>query len=292
MTSLPPIEIDPNTFLREHFTLPTLPEVVMKIQQVIESDKANMAEVADLINGEPSLVAQVLKVANSAYYGLPREITNVKFALAFLGLNEVYRMVLSLSVVNTLAIDEKGELEKFWFHSFYAALSTKYLAKKYEPLLSYEELWSAAILHDIGKLIYLKFFPDHYKAILKLKQEEGCLFSMAEKKLSLPTSAFLGNILCGHWRLPRHIEDAGKCHTLEDLLGLAGKDERTRFKRMICLGALLAILSSEELNETTKHEIASAARSVLGCTESDFLTMMGDIYALKADVERFVAELH
>ncbi len=292
MTGLAPIEIDPKTFLRKHFVLPTLPEVVMKIQQVIESDKANMAAVADLINGEPSLVAQVLKVANSAYYGLPREVTNVKFALAFLGLNEIHRMVLSLSVVNTLAIDEKGELEKFWFHSFYAALTTKYLAKRYEPHLSYEELWSAAILHDIGKLIYLKFFPDHYKAILKLKQEEECLFSMAEKELSMPSSAFFGGLLCGHWRLPSHIEDAGKCHTLEDLLCLDGNDARDRFQRIICLGNLLVILSSEELNESTKNEIASTTRSVLGCTESDFLTMMGDIYALKEDVERFVAELH
>ncbi len=292
MTDLPPIEIDPKTFLRQHFALPALPEVVMKIQQVIESDEANMAAVADLINGDPSLVAQILKVANSAYYGLPREVTNVKFALAFLGLNEIYRMVLSLSVVNTLAIDEKEELEKFWFHSFYAALSTKNLAKKYEPHLSYEELWSAAILHDIGKLIYLKFFPEHYKAVLKLKQEEGCLFSVAERKLSFPSSAYFGSLLSAHWRLPQHIENAGKCHTLEDLLSIDGNDEQARFKRMTCLGNLLAILSTEELNESTKQEIASATQSVLGCTESDFLTMMGDIYALKAEVERFVAELH
>ena len=84
MTELPPIEINEETFLREHFALPALPSVVMKIQNLIEGGDADMGSVADLLSGEPSLVAQVLKVANSAYYGLSREIANVKYAIAFL----------------------------------------------------------------------------------------------------------------------------------------------------------------------------------------------------------------
>jgi HD-like signal output (HDOD) protein len=292
MSNLPPIEIDPDTFLRKHFTLPALPEVVTKIQNVIERGDANMAAVADLINGEPSLVAQVLKVVNSAYYGLPREITNMKYALAFLGLNEVYRMVLSLSVVNTIAIDKKAELDRFWTHSFYTALTTKYLAKKYEPHLSFEELWSASILHDIGKLVYLKFFPDHYHALLQHAKKEGVLFSTAEIQMSLPSSGYLGSLLARYWRLPEHIEKACKCHSLEDLERLEEQDAQTRSLRIICLGNLIASLSSEELNDTVKHEIASTTKALLGCDESEFLTLMGDIYELEVEVERFVSNLH
>jgi HD-like signal output (HDOD) protein len=292
MPDLPPIQIDPDTFLRKHFTLPALPEVVTKIQNVIEGSDANMATVADLINGEPALVAQVLKVVNSAYYGLPREITNMKYALAFLGLNEVYRMVLSLSVVNTLAIDRKAELDRFWFHSFYTALSTKYLAKKYEPHLSFEELWSASILHDIGKLVYLKFFPDHYHALTKHAKKDRILFSAAESAMSLPSSGYLGSLLCRHWRLPVHIEKACKCHSLEDLEALKDQDTQTRSLRMICLGNLISSLSSDELNETVKHDIAGTFHSLMKCDESEFLTLMGDIYELKVEVERFVSNLH
>jgi hypothetical protein len=68
------------------------------------------------------------------------EITRVSYAIAFLGLNQLHRMVLPLSVINTLDVHDKDELHGFWFHSFYTAISTKYLARKYEPLLSYEEL--------------------------------------------------------------------------------------------------------------------------------------------------------
>ena len=104
MTALDPIEFDPKTFFRKHFALPALPEVVSKIQGLIQSDNASMKQVAELVSGEPALVAQVLKVVNSAYYGLPMEIKDVKSAIVFLGLNEIYRMVLSVSVVNSDSI--------------------------------------------------------------------------------------------------------------------------------------------------------------------------------------------
>lgn len=150
----------------------------------------DIEKVSQLISGEPALLAQILKVVNSAYFGLPREITRVSYAIAFLGLNQLHPMVLPLSVINTLDVHDKDELHGFWFHSFYTAISTKYLARKYEPLLSYEELWSAAMLHDIGKLVYLKFFPDHYRALRDFCNEHGRLFSEAEKHFSLPSSAY------------------------------------------------------------------------------------------------------
>lgn len=292
MTTLSPIEIDPKTFLRDHCSLPALPEVVSKIQRLIHDDHADMGTVADLISGEPALVAQVLKVVNSAYYGLSREIGNVKFAIAFLGLNEIYRMVLALSVVNTLAIDERDELDRFWAHSFYTALCTRYLAKRYEPHFSLEELWSAAMLHDIGRLVYLKFFPDHYKALRRFCNEQLCLFSQAERHFALPSSAFLGTLLCEHWRLPDNIRTACESHTLKDLPSLNEDSPSGRFRRMICLANLLTVLSADELNDGTKREIASAIKTGLDCTEEEFLALMGDIYELRIDVEAFARQLH
>jgi HD-like signal output (HDOD) protein len=289
---LAPIEIDPNTFLRQHCTLPALPAVVSEIQSLIHDANVDMKRVAELINSDTAILAQVLKIVNSAYYGLPREVKNVQFAIAFLGLNEVYRMVLSLSVINTLAIDKKDEIEEFWFHSFYAALCTKYLAKKYEPHLSLEELWSAAMLHDIGKLVYLKFFPDHYRALRKYSKEHGCLLSEAERHFSLPSSAYLGTLLCEHWRLPDEIRQACACNTLTHLTAMKADSPSTPFQRMICLGNLLTLLSTIELSTTTKENIADACKTALDCTEAAFLAMMGDIYELRIDVETFMEQLH
>jgi len=289
---LEPIEIDPKTFLRQHCTLPSLPEVLNELQRVIHSGNVDMDKVAELISSDPALVAQALKIVNSAYYGLPRDIGDVRFAIAFLGLNEIYRMVLSLSVINTLAIHRKNDLVDFWFHSFYTTLCTKYLANKYNPHLSIEELWSAAILHDIGKLVYLKFFPDHYTAFKDFSKEQGCLFSVAERHFSLPSSAFLGTLLCDHWRLPEKIREACEFHSLRDLLAIRENSASDDRRRMICLGNLLSIVSTEELSGTSKQQISSAVQKALNLTEAEFLTMMGDIYDLRMEAEKFMDQFH
>ncbi len=291
MTKLEPIEIDPKTFLRKNCTLPSLPEVLTRIQNAVHDPNVNIKKIAEFVSGDPALVGQVLKVVNSAYYGMPRQVSDVLTAIAFLGLNEVYRMTLSLSVVNTLAIKEKGELDKFWFHSFFTALCTKFLAKNYDPLLDYEDLWSAAILHDIGKLVYLKFFPDHYKALTNFQREKGCLFSEAEENIEMIPSAFLGTLLCDHWRLPDKIRNACKYHTLKDLIDMQQGSVSTSSQRMICLGNIIAVLSTEELSEETKHKIADLTTAYLDISETEFLTMMGDIYALRIEVDRFVGQL-
>lgn len=291
MTALSPISIDPRTFFRKQDALPALPQVIGQIQSIIRDPNVDVVAVSELISADPGLVAQLLKIVNSAYFGLSREITEVRLAIAYLGLNEVYHLVLSLAVLNTLDIKQTEELIKFWFHSFYAALCTKYLAKRYEPLLSYEELWSAAMLHDIGKLVYLKFFPEHYMALISFKEQEGCFFSDAEKHFSLPPSASLGIMLCDHWQLPAKVRCACEFHTLQDLVQLRKDSPSAAFKRMICTGNLLAVLSTDTLNDATKHKVAKVTRAALGCTEPEFLSMMGDIYDLKVEVEKFSEKL-
>jgi HD-like signal output (HDOD) protein len=251
-----------------------------------------MNQIADVISGDPAILAQVLKVVNSAYYGLPAEITKVRMAVAFLGLNEVYRIVLSLAVVNNMAIKEKKALDAFWFHSFFTATCAKHLAKRYEPLLSYEELWPAAMLHDIGRLVYLKFYPDHYTALADHCRNQGCTFSEAEAHFSYPQSAYFGSLLCGHWRLPRQIKKACEVHTLQDLLAHRENGPLKPLQRIICLANLVALLSTDHLNTDTKERIADAVKTDLGQDDEGFLALMGDIYELKADVEGFVGQFN
>ncbi|MCP4715355.1 MAG: HDOD domain-containing protein [Deltaproteobacteria bacterium] len=288
MHDLPKITIDPDTFLRQHCSLPSLPPVVSHIQQTLQSDNIDISQVVDLISAEPALVAQILKVVNSSYYGLPREIAEVRFAIAFLGLNEIYRMVLSLSVIKTMSVKEQDELDRFWFHSFYTALCTKLLARKYDPHLPFDELWSAAILHDIGRLVYLKFFPQHYQLLQEYCKEAGCMMNTAEEHFELPASTYLGVLLCDHWRLPTTIQDACKYHRMEDLKNLSKNNEKDNFRRTLCLGNLVAALTTEVLSEPVKIEIAGILRSELGCDEEAFLALMGEIYDQRLEAEGFI----
>lgn len=294
MTKPDPINIDPKRLFRQHFALPALPDVVTHTQNLLHDPNVDIKSVAELISKDPALVAQILKVVNSAYYGLPMKIVKVQVAVAFLGLHEICRMVLSISVIDTLAIHEKEEVGKFWFHSFLTALCTKYLAKKYEPRLSFEELWPAAILHDIGKLVCLKFFIDHYKEIGRICDKEGCLYSEAETRVPVPSSSLLGAMLCDYWGIPGKVKTACECHTLKDLHGLIDSkvdNLSNAFKTIVCAGNLLAVLSVDALNAGARQNIAATVCKALDYNEAEFLALMGDIYELKAEAEQFAQEL-
>lgn len=290
MTDLAPIEIDPATFLRTHCALPALPKVVYRIQEMIEAE-AGISEVAELLAADPALVAEVLKVANSAYYALPREVTKVLYAVAFLGLREISRMVLTLSAIRTLGIQDKAELNRFWYHSYYSVQCAKYLARRFERHLSHEELWSACILHDAGKLVYLRFFPQHYRALENLRREERIFFSEAEKRLGLPSSAWLGTMLCDRWQLPSNVRLACELHGLVDLPAKDDPDPTASFRRVVCLANLLAQLAAGELGEEPAKRVASTCQDMLGLNEDEFIEMMAEIYDLPGRVDDFIVKL-
>ena len=283
---LKPIEINPKTFLREHCSLPALPEAVVRLQGMMQDEGSNSAMVAEIISGDPALTTQVLAIVNSAYYSLPKTTSNVKFAVAYLGLSVIQRIVISVGVVNTMGIKEKKELKDYWYHSFYTALITKYIAKKFYRYLDPEGLWTASILHDIGKLVYIKFFPEHYRELKRFSKQNGCLFSEAEKHYKLHPSSYLGYLLCHHWRLPLEVEAACEYHNLSHI-----SKEGSDFQIVIALGNLLAILSEGGINESCKNRIKEVTENILELSPENFISLMADVYELRSEAEQFLRSL-
>ncbi|MCK5147921.1 HDOD domain-containing protein [bacterium] len=286
MTTLAPFHIDNATFLREHCTLPALPQAVTQIQSILNSDNISVSRVAGLISKDPSLVAQVLKIVNSAYYSLPREISDVNLAVGFLGINETYRIVLSISVVNSIGNDDRAALSAIWDHSVYTALSAKYLKQSYEPLMSHGELWAAAILHDIGKLVYIKFFPEHFQVILDTISKTGCLFHEAEKSLGYTPSAELGALLSDHWRLPQKVKFTCKYHDLIFLNKLDAENPDHAFPRIVSIANMMTLLATNGLSKEKKESIKETICKILKIDETEFLVHMGAIYDLKDEVAK------
>ncbi len=288
---LPPITIDPLTFFNGQISLPPLSPIALRIQTLTQDPNADIDPIAELINSDPALLAQVLKIVNSTYFGLRREITDAHFATAFLGLGEVSRIALALSVINALRIGDKKDLHRFWYHSFYAAICAKSIARKFDPLLPLSQLWSAAMLHDIGKLVYLKFFPDHYRALLQHSDQQGCLFSEAEEALGFPASAEIGTLLCLHWKLPTLIRDSCRIHTLKHLAQKQKWIAEAPCSRVICLANLFAILTIEVLNPAKKEELMAAMMTELGVNQETFLMFSAELYDLKQQAEGFIQSL-
>jgi len=285
MTKLSSIIIDPETFLNSHCSLPALPQILTRIQKVIYSKEADVQQITELIKLDPALSAQILKVVNSAFYSLPMAISEIRSAVIYIGLNEVYRIILSLSVVNVLSSDNKKEFHTLWKHSVLTALCSKHLAGRFDPHLSSEELWTAALLHDVGKLLYLKFFPDHYRELRQYSSSQGCFFSDAEKHYSLPSSAYMGALLCDRWRLPDNVKRACAAHTLRVLTEADNKAKLEPSVFLITLGNLTAVLLDDNLTRAKKMDITDAIMKALALDNDAFLLLMADLSSIKEELE-------
>jgi HD-like signal output (HDOD) protein len=285
---LSPIEITTDDFFKGHHKLQPLPEIVTRIKQIMEEDDLNIAQIAKLVSADVALSAQILKIVNSAYYGLKKEIADMKIAIAFLGINEIYRIVLTVSVINTLNIHDKKEIHNFWNRSYYTALVVKLLASRYGRYLDREELWSASLLHDLGSMIYLKFFPDHFKEIQKVSEEKKVLIYEAERMLSLPSSSTFGSLLCTYWKLPNTVKIACESYMLDVIKSVSDADANADFKRVISVGRLCTDMTLSPLKGEVAKEITQAIMALLNIDDHDFLLLMGEVRDLQHEVDKFM----
>lgn len=288
--SLPPIHIDRETFLKDHFALQPLPAVVRRVLESIQSGRANASEVATLLGADPGLVAQLLKLVNSAYYSLPSRITDVKHAVAYLGLAEVERSIVSAALMRYAGVAESPLFRHFWFHSFHTALVTRHLARGRVPLVD-EGIQTAALLHDVGKLVYLKFFPQHFEALVQHCERHGISFVEAERALDLPSHLVFGSILCDRWLFPDAVKSACESHEIDHLERMSRAPQPSPDLELICVANLLSNLALEPFNDPTRAAIHAAITRSLGCDEQAFLLLMGEVYELRSRVEGFLQDL-
>ena len=114
-------------------------------------------------------------------------------------------------------------------------------------------------------------------------KKNGCLFSEAEIDLSFPPSSYLGTLLCERWRLPEKIKKSCSSHSLHDLKKINEENLDSSYKKIVILGNLVAVLSTDELKEEKKNEIVEGIIRTIKIDESDFLLIMGDIVQLKEE---------
>ena len=183
--------------------LPTLPLLAQKLQDVMDDPLSSAEDAARIIEADQSLAAKVLSLVNSAYYGLPREITKISQAVPLLGFRATSQIALGISVINLF--NEKGvkkfDREGLWRHSIACAICAQMIAKK----ASYprpEDCFSGGLLHDIGKLVLDQFLHDELTLILSETEKGEISFLDAERSHLGIDHAVIGEWLARKWRLP------------------------------------------------------------------------------------------
>ena len=142
-----------------------LPEAVVKIKQLIDDHTASMYEIAEIINYDPAIMSQVLKISNSALYKFPNTITTVTKAIQVIGTRSVYDLVLAYGIANAFkGIDSDViDLDRFWERGVSCGLLAKYFAEEL-GVKDPERLFVCGLLHNLGELVMVKLNPELAKA--------------------------------------------------------------------------------------------------------------------------------
>ncbi|MDR0304174.1 MAG: HDOD domain-containing protein [Chitinispirillales bacterium] len=184
--------------------LPILPTVVAKMIDLADDPETQTETLARLISNDQSLTARILKAANSAYYGLSREISTVDTAIVVMGYKAVKEIGLSLSVVDSLknmGSINRFDIQKYWEHCLGVGTAAKEIAKKY---LSTDagELYVAGLLHDIGKTILIQYAQQDFYSVLDYMEQENISCFEAEEQILGITHGEIGYIIADRWNLP------------------------------------------------------------------------------------------
>ncbi|MCE9573218.1 MAG: HDOD domain-containing protein [Deltaproteobacteria bacterium] len=182
-------------------SLPTLPLVAFQITELANARTSSVQQIADVLKTDPSLSAKLLRLVNSAYFGIPGGVSEVVRAIPFVGFNTLYQLVLSISVFETLhtasgtVFDPRG----LWIHSLTVANAARVLAEEVrfpEP----GSCFTAGLLHDMGKIALAKVAPEKFAAACADARSLGISSTDAERKNGLPTHDQVGSKLAKLWR--------------------------------------------------------------------------------------------
>ncbi len=192
----------------------SFPQFVLETMRKLKDPDSSVSDVAQSLSRDEGLVLRVLKLANSAYYGMSRNISNISEAISLLGYKTVSNLVLAATVYSSMdkglsgyALD-RGEL---WRHSLMVAHASRYIAKR-TGKVSVEDAYVGGLLHDIGKIILNDYVRFGYGIIVKIVEEEHVPFPEAERRVLGFDHAAVGAILTERWGLPEAYQMAVAYH--------------------------------------------------------------------------------
>ena len=190
--------------LGKSYELPSLPEIYIKVSELIENEDSSAHAIGSAVQTDPSLTAKVLKLINSAYYGLPVNVTSVSQAVSLLGRDQLKALLIGsvlTSVFDNLQVDNFS-MREFWLHSIKTAIIARHLAMQNASILDHESFFTAGLLHDIGRLVLAKAAPEAQAVIDHLVESEGHdIVDVEADKLGI-THVDVAHELMLKWKMP------------------------------------------------------------------------------------------
>jgi HD-like signal output (HDOD) protein len=192
--------------------LPVLPRTYMALRRKLAEPDASIREVVNIVEQDVAISAKVLQLVNSAFFGLPREVSSVKTAVGFLGIDTLQNLVLSAGVFSIF--DQLEKLPGFSCEELQAHSQLTVKIAGQIPASAHVRGIAvvAGMLHDVGKLVLATRAPEHFRRALKGAETEGRPLHAVETELMGVSHAEVGAYLLGIWGLPSPVVEAVAHH--------------------------------------------------------------------------------
>lgn len=200
--------------------LPTLPQVVTTLIELLNNPRSSVRDISTVLGNDPALVAKLLKIVNSSFYGLPNKVSNVPQAITILGYNTIKALAISASVFDLFA---GGNADfphaDFWVHSLGTGTLARRLATALPrpaagqgPRANPDTAFVAGLLNGIGKLILDQYAPDTFNAVIHAARVRKTTYLEAERETLADPYAEVGYWLTQKWQMPEDIQSGVHWH--------------------------------------------------------------------------------
>lgn len=210
--------INIETIARSIERLPPFPAVATQALKLLDDADVSVDQIISIIRYDQGITANVLKLCNSAYYGLARKVPSLHEGLVLLGNNELRNIILASTVAKFFQQENKGyDLAggDLWKHAVATGIISKIIsdrAHRSEP----PSLFTAALLHDIGKVVLNSFVDKYFEQIIALVDEGGHSFLEAETKMLGINHAEVGATIADSWNFPEDIVQSIRLHHMPE----------------------------------------------------------------------------
>jgi len=248
----------------------TLPEVTVKIISIVDDPKSTAHDLHHVIKNDPALATKILKVVNSAFYGLPGQVSDLDRAIVLLGLSAVKNIAISASIsrlFTTEKISDKFNARDIWKHSVAVGVVTREFCCRVGKKAFAEEAFLAGLIHDLGLLIERQAFPEQLSEVIRSVCKNGRPICDVEMEMLGADHQALGAALAAKWKFPRPLQTVlGYHHRTE---GLA-EDQRL-LPMLVYIADTLACHERIGFHLTAEgQDVDDVLLETVGLNEADF----------------------
>jgi putative nucleotidyltransferase with HDIG domain len=230
----------------------TLPEVTSKIIATVEDPKSTAGTLHKIVSHDPALVTRIMKVVNSAFYGLPGQIGSIERAIVLLGLNAIKNIAVAASLGQLFRgakLCDGFTPKDLWTHCIAVGVTARELAKQMKLPVA-DEAFLAGMIHDVGLLISLQTAPEQLRQVCEAAKTSDRAFIDLEREMMGMDHQQLGACLAEQWRFPKNCQLVAGNHHHPSALGEGNRMLVT----LVYVADTICCQSTHGFNLTAMHQ--------------------------------------